>query len=189
MKQSWWSQKRWWIGILLLLVTAVGSIDRQAMSIETFADAWLFADQLGERNDANAPFGPHLYNYWQHLLDWWAARDKAPVLYLAYEHMRRDLATYVARIAEFMGIAADSALLALATRQSTFEFMAANKDQFAERLPGTPLRFDKVVTGEVGSHRTKVSAELGARIEGAWQQYITPVLGFASYEALIGGLA
>jgi ACS family hexuronate transporter-like MFS transporter len=29
----WWREKRWWIAILLLLVTAVGSIDRQAMSV------------------------------------------------------------------------------------------------------------------------------------------------------------
>ncbi len=30
---SWWTQKRWWIGVLLLLVTAIGSIDRQVMSV------------------------------------------------------------------------------------------------------------------------------------------------------------
>lgn len=29
----WWHQRRWWIAILLMLVTAVGSIDRQAMSV------------------------------------------------------------------------------------------------------------------------------------------------------------
>jgi ACS family hexuronate transporter-like MFS transporter len=30
---SWWTQKRWWIAILLCLVTTVGSVDRQAMSV------------------------------------------------------------------------------------------------------------------------------------------------------------
>lgn len=30
---GWWTQKRWWIAILLCLVTAIGSIDRQAMSV------------------------------------------------------------------------------------------------------------------------------------------------------------
>lgn len=29
----WWRQQRWWIAILLCLVTAIGSIDRQAMSV------------------------------------------------------------------------------------------------------------------------------------------------------------
>lgn len=28
----WWTQKRWWIGILLMLVTAIGSIDRQVLA-------------------------------------------------------------------------------------------------------------------------------------------------------------
>jgi ACS family hexuronate transporter-like MFS transporter len=31
--ERWWTQKRWQIGVMLLLVTAVGSIDRQAMSV------------------------------------------------------------------------------------------------------------------------------------------------------------
>lgn len=31
--EPWWRQKRWHIGLMLLLVTAVGSVDRQAMSI------------------------------------------------------------------------------------------------------------------------------------------------------------
>ena len=35
--QPWWRQKRWGIAILLMLVTAVGSIDRQAMSIAAAA--------------------------------------------------------------------------------------------------------------------------------------------------------
>ncbi len=33
MSEPWWREKRWGIGVMLLLVTAVGSIDRQAMSI------------------------------------------------------------------------------------------------------------------------------------------------------------
>ena len=88
-----------------------------------------------------------------------------------------------------MGIQADAALLDLATRQATFEFMAAHKDQFADRIPGTPMRFQKVVNGEVGSHHARVNAALAARIDAAWQHYITPVLGFESYEAFIGSLA
>lgn len=32
-RAPWWTQKRWWIAILLMLVTAIGSIDRQAMSV------------------------------------------------------------------------------------------------------------------------------------------------------------
>ncbi|MCX7063591.1 MAG: sulfotransferase domain-containing protein [Proteobacteria bacterium] len=163
-------------------------IDPNAISIDTFANVWLLSDHVGERSDPNAPFGPFLYNYWRHLLDWWAAREHAPVLTLAYEHMRADLRGHVARIAAFMGITADRALLDLATRQSTFEYMALHKDQFADHIPDTPMRFHKVVNGQVGSHRLRVSAALGARIDAAWQHYVTPVLGFENYEALVKSL-
>jgi MFS transporter, ACS family, hexuronate transporter len=30
---AWWHERRWWIAILLCLVTAIGSIDRQAMAV------------------------------------------------------------------------------------------------------------------------------------------------------------
>lgn len=164
-------------------------IDPTAISIEVFADAWLFSDQLAERTDASQPFGANLYNYWRHLLDWWSARDKAPVLTLAYEHMRRDLRTHVARIAEFMGISADQRLLDLATAQASFEFMHEHKAQFSDQIPGMPKRFEKVVNGQVGSHRNVISTELAARIDAAWLHYVTPALGVGSYEAFIAQLA
>ena len=164
-------------------------IDPSSISIDTFADVWLLSDHVAERRDPDAPFGPFLYNYWRHLLDWWAAREQAPVLTLVYEHMRSDLPGHVARIADFMGIEADAALLALATQQATFEFMAAHKDQFSDQIPGTPMRFQKVVNGQIGSHHTRVGAALGARIDAAWKHYITPALGFDSYASFVASLA
>jgi len=156
--------------------------DPQAITLDVFAEVWLLADQLAERTDPNAPFGAHLSNYWRHLIDWWQARDAAPVLTLAYENIRDDLPGHVERIARFMGIDADAELLAIATRQATFEFMFEHRDHFADRIPGTPMRFDKVVNGKVGSHATRVSAELGERIDAAWIRYVTPVFGIGSYE-------
>jgi hypothetical protein len=44
------------------------------------------------------------------------------------------------------------------------------------------MRFDKVVNGKVGSHANRVSAALAERIDAAWDRYVTPVLGIASYE-------
>jgi hypothetical protein len=83
-----------------------------------------------------------------------------------------------------MGLDADPELLALATRQATFEFMFEHRDQFADTIPGTPMRFDKVVNGKVGSHATRVSAALADRIDTAWDRYVTPALGIASYGEL-----
>lgn len=46
MNMAWWTQKRWWIGVMLLLVTAVGSIDRQAFSVT----AKIIKDEFGLSN-------------------------------------------------------------------------------------------------------------------------------------------
>lgn len=163
-------------------------IDPDAISIDTFADVWLFADQLAERADPDAPFGPNLYNYWRHLIDWWRARDVAPVLTLAYEQMHRNLPLHVARVAEFMGIASYASRVDLATLQATFEFMAAHRDQFSDHFPGTDLLLVKVVDGEVGGHASRIDAALAARIDAAWQHYVTPELGFESYGELVEAL-
>jgi aryl sulfotransferase len=164
-------------------------IDPAAISIDVFADVWLFSDLVAERGSADGPPGPNLYNYWRHLIDWWQARDHAPVLTLAYENLQRDLPGHVARIAEFVGIDAGRALLDLATRQATFEFMAAHRTQFSDRIPETQIRFAKVVDGAVGAHRAHVSPALAARIDDAWRRYVTPVLDCASYEALVQTLS
>ena len=164
-------------------------IDPTTLPIETFADCWLLTDQLAERSDPLAPFGPYLYNYWQHLLDWWAARGQAPVLTMVYEHMRRDLASQVARVADFIGVEADKDLLELATHQAGFDFMAAHKDQFSDVIIGIPHRLEKVVRGEVGAHRELLSATLAKRIDAAWQRYVTPVTGAATYQEFIAELS
>jgi hypothetical protein len=165
-----------------------GLIDPAALSIETFADCWLLGDQLAERSDPSAPVSPYLYNYWQHLLDWWAARAQAPVLSLAYEHLRRDLEPQVARIAQFMGVKADDALLYLATHQAGFDFMAAHQEQFSDEIVGIPHRLRKVVSGEVGRHKLLLSPALVARVDVAWQRYVTPVTGATCYEEFIAAL-
>jgi hypothetical protein len=163
-------------------------IDPGAIPLDTFAEVWLFSDLLGERGGAGGPPGPNLYNYWRHLLDWWRARERAPVLCIAYENLQRDLRGHVERIAGFMEIDADEPLLELATRQSTFAFMAAHRMQFSDRVPGTEIRFSKVVDGEIGAHRAHITPELAARIDAAWSRYVTPVLGFSCYEDLVAEL-
>jgi hypothetical protein len=66
--------------------------------------------------------------------------------------------------------------------------MAAHRTQFSDRVPGTEIRFSKVVEGEVGAHRSHVGLGLAARIDAAWRHDVTPVLGHASYEALLTDL-
>ena len=88
-----------------------------------------------------------------------------------------------------MGLNADASILERATHQASFEFMAAHKEQFSDQIPGTPITLQKVVQGRVGAHRGLIGEALEARIDAAWRHYITPVLGFESYDALLASMA
>ena len=66
-------------------------------------------------------------DYWRHLASWLSQRDNPDVHLLTFEEMKQDLRGVVERIAAFIGVDADDALLDLATQRSSFEFMSANK--------------------------------------------------------------
>ena len=137
--------------------------------------------------------------YWVHLISWWEQRERADVLLLSYEQMKRDLPGTIRRVAAFIGIELDEELLAIVSRQSSFAFMLAHKDKFddklmrerSERLVGLPLGSDsaKVRKGEVGGHRHELSPEISAGLDAIWQREITPRFGFGSYEDLAAALA
>ena len=113
--------------------------------------------------------------------------------------MNRDLTTTVRRVAEFVGIALDDALLELVLRQSSLEFMLAHKDRFDDRLMrdrseqigGLPPGSDsaKVRKGKVGEHATELPPEISAEMDRVWAEEIESKFGFASYAAMADALA
>jgi hypothetical protein len=161
-------------------------IDHDAISVDTFVGQWLLAE-LGDRDDGTPP-GPYRCDPWSHLLSWWHARAHVPVLTVAFEHLRRDLTSQVARIAEFLEVERDPELLALVTRQSTFAFMREHSSQFSEIELDTKRRRAKVVTGREGDHRARLSATLTKQLDDAWRRRITTVLGFETHEQLIAAI-
>lgn len=122
-------------------------------------------------------------DYWTHLRSWWEHRHDADVLLLAYEHMKADHPGTVRRIAAFLGIPADQALLDLACRESSLESMLAHKDKYADLLmrrrseavchlpPGSDSA--KVRKGEVGAYAGEIPAEICEELAGVWQAEIT----------------
>lgn len=70
--------------------------------------------------------------------------------------LKCDLAAQVARVAAFIGVEADEVLLAVATRQATFEFMRNHVDQFDD-YP-TTLAFNRVLGIPLADRTTKVRA-------------------------------
>ncbi|MEZ4614671.1 MAG: sulfotransferase domain-containing protein [Caldilineaceae bacterium] len=113
---------------------------------------------------------------------------------LSYEAMRKDLATTVRTVADFIGIPLDDELFAIVMAQSSLPFMLQHKDKFddrlmrehSERIAGLPPGSDsaKVRVGEVGQHRYELPPAISEELDQIWHEEIEAQLGFASYEAL-----
>jgi hypothetical protein len=155
-----------------------------SVSIEEFSRGYV---RRGARRD-----------YWNHLASWWPHRNDADVLMLSYEQMNRDLESMVRRIAAFVGIELDAALLDIVLRQSSLEFMLAHKDRFddrlmrerSERIAGLPPGSDsaKVRKGRVGEHKTELPAAIAAELDQIWREDIEAKFGFPTYAALSAAL-
>ncbi len=134
-------------------------------------------------------------DYWAHLASWWPRRRDEDVLMLAYEHMKEDLPLAVRRIATFIGVELDDALLGLVLERASIGYMLSHKHRYddrmlrelSERKLGLPHGSDsaKVRKGEVGSHRYELSAELLAELERIWAEDIAGPLGLPDYDAVL----
>jgi hypothetical protein len=167
------------------------------VSLHRFLEGWLLEpgavsiDTFAEKRLADAD---KTWSYWTHLASWWGQRDNPDVLLITYEHMSADPERAVRRIAAFCGIPLDEALLALTLERSSFAYMLAHKDRFAEVMArrmaeeraGVPPGGDaaKVREGVVGGHRGVIGPELSRRMDEVWTELITPPTGHADYGAL-----
>lgn len=132
--------------------------------------------------------------YWYHLASWWQQRDNPDVLLLSFEEMRINLPQTVATVAGFIGIKLDNELFEVVVRQSSIEFMKANKEKFNDRLmrelsekqSGLPPGGDssKVREGRVGDHKRELSQEIIDELDAIWQKEIAERFGLATYQAL-----
>jgi hypothetical protein len=149
-----------------------------AIDLDTFALEFFLAPSASGR-------------YWENVGSWWQVRDREDVLFLTFEDLNADLRAGVERIAAFIGMPDDAALIDLATRQATFEFMRAHESQFDDhpqtlalcRMGGfPPARTTKVRAGRIGDRQT-VSPRIAALLDAEWQRQLAP-LGLRSYDEL-----
>lgn len=161
-----------------------------AVSLDDFARGTFIAA-------GNAP-GSSGGDYWTHLTSWWARRNDPDVLFMAYEHMKRDLAATIRTVADFMDIALDDDLLAITGEHASLAFMQRHKDRFDDRLMrdrsvavcGLPADSDssKVREGRVGESQRQLGPEVAAELDAIWRERITGELGFESYAGMIASL-
>lgn len=131
--------------------------------------------------------------YFDHLLSWWAQRERPEVLMFAYEKMKDDLDGTIRAVAAFCGIPLDDELMEITREHASLEFMQAHKDRFDDALLRArteesvlPAGSDsaKVRSGNVGERRHIGDAVI-EEIAGQWREKIEPVLGFSDYQALL----
>jgi hypothetical protein len=132
--------------------------------------------------------------YWYHLGSWWEQRHNKDVLLLCYEDMKADLPGTVRKIARFMGITLDDALLDIVIRQSSREFMLVHRDQFDERhireiggkragLP-PPIDTNRITPGTPNEARYQLSPALKKMLDDIWREQVQSKFGFKNYEEL-----
>ena len=137
-------------------------------------------------------------DYWTHMESWWRRRDTDNVLLLSYELMKEDLRPTVSKVADFIGVDADSDLIDLVTRQSSLEFMLEHGDRFDDLLhreratavgalpPGAGST--KVSDGHYDPARYELSPETIASMETNWSETMGASFGLNSYDEVVDQL-
>ncbi len=136
--------------------------------------------------------------YWKHLLSWWHRRNDADVLYLVYEHMRKDLPGTIRKVAQFIDIPLDDELMAMTQEHASLDYMLRHKDRFddfllrklSEEKAWLPSGSDssKVSTGKVGSSKLVIGQDVQDEMDDVWRREITETIGYECYEDLCANL-
>lgn len=170
-----------------------------AVSLFKFMEGW-FVEPGSIKFDqfVRESFIPEI-SYWKHLLSWWQRRNDDDVLFLAYEHIKKDLPGTIKRVANFIDIELDDELQTITELHASFAFMKEHNDRFddllmrelSETRGGLPSGSDasKVRKGNIGDHKQMFTPELESELEQIWQQEITATTGIKDYDALIALLA
>lgn len=69
------------------------------------------------------------WSYWESVRSWWALRALPNVLLLHFGELKRDLAGQIRRVAAFLDIAVDDALVATIVAHSSFDYMKRHATQ------------------------------------------------------------
>lgn len=166
------------------------------VSFYHFMEGWFFEPgSIDIETFARGKFLPRGQgrDYWHHLASWWARRHDDDVLLLCYEMMREDRPGTIRRIARFIGIEPDDALVALTLERSSMDYMLANRHRYDDRLMRElserrlelPEGSDsaKVRRGETGAHKRELTPVIRAELARAWAEEIADGCRLADYDA------
>jgi len=119
--------------------------------------------------DGDLTFG----HYFDHVLPWWeASREDKNILFLKYEDMKKDHAGNVAKIASFLDLEADSALIDKVVTLSSFKSMKNGQNTNFDWIPqqeGVPGHFRK---GDIGDWRNHFTEEQSQQLDELFMKKI-----------------
>jgi hypothetical protein len=115
--------------------------------------------------------------WYRNIQGWWPHSNDDNLLWLRYEDMKQDLPGSIDRILGFLGWDVTDEQRNRAIEYSSFDWMKAHADKFTRQLamgkpafkPGGLIR-----KGQVGGHRTQLSAEQEQRILAKAREMLTP---------------
>jgi hypothetical protein len=154
-------------------------LERGALTLEEFYPLWLGG-------------GPNGCDYFTHVLSWYARRGEPDTLLATYRGVVRDRSAMIRRLARFIGVDADDALIAEVDRMTTRAFMYAHKDRFddamvcaaLERRIGVPADSDSTKVQEVASDAALLPPSIAAQIDALWAERVAPANGHADWSSL-----
>ncbi len=140
--------------------------------------------------------GPGGCDYFTHLLSWYARRNEPDTLLATYRWVVRNKREMIWRLAAFMRIDADDALVDTVEAMTTREFMHEYKDRFDDAMfaaaleakVGIPADSDSSKVQAVGSDAKQLPHSVAQRIDALWAERVTPVTGHANFAELAASL-
>lgn len=165
------------------------------LSFYHFFEGFMFAPgsiSLQQFSDNFFTTGSKSGRYWAHLNSWWPLRNDENCLFLSFEKLKEDLPAVVNKVAEFLAIEPQPALMEKVLEQSSFAFMSANKQHFDDHFLLNKRRGlcnlpDDVTTSKVrnpsGGIKT-LPPQISEQLDQLWDSEIGDSLGFANYDAL-----
>ncbi|KAJ1449229.1 P-loop containing nucleoside triphosphate hydrolase protein [Pelagophyceae sp. CCMP2097] len=159
----------------------------QGLSLETFADG-IFGGLS------------HSGGIWDHITSWWACRNEADVLWLAFEDLKEDPHREVKRIANFLGVDADAAFVLSVVEQTSLKAMAAQGSKFDDHFAFQKLKSQigfsedarhstsKVQSGQIGKGK-QLPVSVKAVLDKRWATSVAAKTGLCNYAALRNAIA
>lgn len=149
-----------------------------SISMEEFLPLWMMG-------------GPGGCDYYTHLLSWYARRNEPDTLLVSYRWMVKNKREMIRRMASFLEIEADPAMVDQVDALTTREFMYEHRDKFddamikqgmAEVLGLHDLESSKVKAE--GSDPKQVPPAIAEQIDTMWVERVLPATGHADFASL-----